>query len=185
MPAEMSWVQSAWTWARANDIPNWIAMAISAIVWPAIVILWQRRRVNGVRGLEVHFVGGSITIDGNPHAAVDIRFMNHTGSVVYISGVRIRGCTKSFHVPTDAARDIAANSYHLKFMDDGNAFRLREITLQTNETRKTCMPASSLPAGFLNYSPPFWRRLFRCQKYLVLEYTAMVGNARHFVSTRY
>lgn len=63
MPAEMSWVQSVWTWARDNDIPNWIAIAISTIVWPAIVILWQRRRINGVRGLEVHFVGGLITID--------------------------------------------------------------------------------------------------------------------------
>jgi hypothetical protein len=59
-----------------------------------------------------------------------------------VSGVRIKLCTAAFPVPIEAARDVGADSYHLKFMSPNGAFDMREVTLQTNQSAKTCMPAS-------------------------------------------
>jgi hypothetical protein len=175
-----------WAWTRANDISNWITVAFTAIVWPIALFLWHRRKTNSVPGLEVHFVAGGIKIGEKDFPAVDIQFTNHTGAVVYISGARIRSCTKKFPVPVEAARDIAQGSNHLKFLGSGGHFSLREVTLQTNETRKTCLPTTSaLEDDFYSYSPIFIRRLFRFQKYFVLEYTVMVGTERYCVATVY
>jgi len=181
-----AWVVKAWEWARSHDVPNWIAVAFTAILWPIALFLWQRRKVNGVPGLEVHFANGSITFAGQPFSAIDIQFTNHTGSVVYVSGVRIRGCTNAFPVPVEAARDIAENSYHLKFMNEAGQFVMREVTLQTSASAKTCMPAEApLSNEFLTYSAPWYGRLLHIRKYFILEYTAMVGTTRHSVATRY
>lgn len=177
---------AAWTWARTNDLPNWFAVAFTAVLWPLTLILWQRRRVNGVTGLEAHFVDGNIKIGEKPFPAIDIQFTNHTGSVAYISGVRIRECTASFPVPVEASRDRAANSYHLKFMDAEGHFNLREKTLQTSESGKTCMPvADHMPDDFFKHSPSWLSRRCRKRKYFLLEYTALVGNVRHLVCTVY
>jgi hypothetical protein len=183
-------ILAAWKWARTNDLPNWFAFAFTVILWPLALILWQRRKVNGVQGLEVHFAEGQISIGDKPFPAIDIQFTNHTGSVAYISGVRIRGCTESFPVPIEASRDRAANSYHLKFMkvttDSKLLFVLREVTLQTSETAKTCMPvASAMFSDFFKYTPSWVARRLRKRQYFLLEYTAMVGTVRHSVSTLY
>ena len=175
-----------WDWSRANDLPNWAATAFSLIVWPLVLISWQRRRVNSVAGPEVHFLPGGITIHGDEYPVVDIRFTNHTGSVVYVSGARVRACTRAFAVPTAAARDVSSNSYHLKFNYGDGAFTHREATLQTAKTAQTCMPAANAPdEAFLRFQPHWLARLFRHHKYFVLEYTALVGNSRYLVSTRY
>ena len=177
---------NAWNWARTNDLPNWFAFGFAVILWPIALILWQRRKVNGVPGLEVHFATGQITFGGRSYDAIDVQVTNHTGSVVYVSGVRVRGCTRSFPVPVEASRDIAENSYHLKFMDDKGQFVLREITLQTSATAKTCIPvARVMPAQFFGYSSSWWARCLRHRKYFVLRYTAMVGTARYSVATLY
>jgi hypothetical protein len=179
-------VAELWAWARANDIPNWVAVAFTGVAWPITLFLWHRRKVNSVPGLEVHFAAGEIQIGGKPHAAVDVQFTNHTGSVVYISGARIRSCTKEFPVPVEAARDIAQGSYHLKFMDEGGQFVRREVTLQTNTSQKTCMPTTAaLASNFYTHSPTWLARHLRRRKYFVIEYTAMVGTTRHAVATVY
>ncbi len=175
-----------WAWARANDIPNWVVLAFTGIAWPLALFLWHRRKVNSVPGLEVHFAAGNITIGANAHSTVDVQFTNHTGAVTYVSGVRIRSCTRAFPVPVEAARDIAKGSYHLKFMHESGAFNLREVTLQTSASAKTCMPTTPTLAGeFYTHSPSLGARLFRRQKYFVLEYTAMVGTTRYAVATVY
>lgn len=182
----LSWFSTLWAWARANDIPNWLAIALTSIFWPIALIVWQRRKVNGVHGLEVHFAKGNIQISGKPFSAIDVRFTNHTGAVVYVSGVRVRGCTQDFTVPVEAARDVAENSYHLKFMDDAGQFVLREVTLQTNAEEKTCLAApSSLPEEFFTHSPSWLARVLRRHKYFVLEYTAMVATTRYSIATLY
>src|SRR5262245_22077401 len=130
MPADVwSTLVKWWDWSRVNDLPNWAATAFSLVVWPLVLIAWQRRRVGSAPGLEVHFFPGTITIGANQHAAIDLRFTNHTGSVTYVSGVRIRACTIAFPVPTDAARDVSSDSYHLKFIDTNGQFNRREVTL--------------------------------------------------------
>lgn len=175
-----------WTWARANDIPNWVVVAFTGIAWPIALFLWHRRKVNSVPGLEVHFAAGNINIGDKAHPAVDVEFTNHTGAVTYVSGARIRSCTRAFPVPVEAARDIARGSYHLKFIRESGAFDLREVTLQTSASAKTCMPTTPELAGeFYTHSPSWAARLFRHQKYFVLEYTAMVGTTRYAVATVY
>jgi len=175
-----------WAWARANDIPNWVVLAFTGTAWPIALFLWHRRKVNSVPGLEVHFAAGNITIGEKSHSAVDVQFTNHTGAVTYVSGARIRSCTRAFPVPVEAARDIAKGSYHLKFMHESGAFNLREVTLQTSASAKTCMPTTPELAGeFYTHSPSWGARLFRRQKYFVLEYTAMVGTTRYAVATVY
>jgi len=160
-------------------------MLISVIVWPVIVIMWQRRRSNGYAGLEVHFSPGQISIGGKEHSAIAIQFTNHTGAVTYISNVRVRSLRKTFWVPPDAARDIGRNSYHLKFADESGHFTRREITLQTNQSAHSSMPSRLMPLEFYEYSPSIPRRMLRWQKYLVLEYAAMIGSTRHLIATLY
>src|ERR1700735_4985403 len=169
----VTWLESVFSWLHTHDVPNWIAITI----WPLIVILWQRRRVNSITGLEVHFLpDGEMNFGGKNHKAVTIQFTNPTGCVAYISGARIRSITKHFPVPNAAARDIGRNLYHLKFLGkDGAEFKAREITLHTPESGSTGMPVESPPTEFFGYSPPWYRRVFRRQKFLVLEYTAMVS----------
>lgn len=179
-------IVQAWAWARANDIPNWIVLAFTAVLWPVALFLWQRRKVTGVPGLEVHFTPGDITIGGRPYKAIDVRFTNHTGSVAYVSGVRIRRCTVAFPVPIEAARDVADNSYHLKFQRSSGPFDRREITLQTNQSALSCMPtAAPMPEEFFTHVPSWFDRRLGRHRYFVLEYTAMVGTARHSVATHY
>lgn len=182
----IAWITSAWHWMQANDIPNWIVVLFTAILWPVALLLWQRRKVNGVSGLEVHFADGKITIGEQNFAAVDIQFTNHTGSVVYVSGARVRGCTKEFPVPVQASRDVAENSYRLKFMDGGGKYVMREITLQTSQSARTCMPASQpMPQRFFTHTAPCIMRMLRIPQYFVLEYTVMVGGTRYLVATWY
>ena len=179
-------VAKFWQWLRANDLPNWAASAFSLIVWPVVLILWQRRRVNSVAGLEVHFFRGTITIGGKTFPAIDIRFTNHTGAVVYVSGGRVRDCTANFAVPIEAARDVSSNSYHLKFNYGDGAFVHREVTLQTSESAQTCMPVTVSPAdSFFTHARPWYLRVIKWRTYFVLEYTALVGSTRYLVATRY
>ena len=182
----LSWLVSTWHWARTNDLPNWFVFAFTVILWPVALILWQRRKANGVPGLEVHFSEGQITFGGKSHRAIDIQFTNHTGSVVYVSGVRIRGCTNAFPVPVEASRDVAENAYHLKFMNDNGQFANREVTLQTSAVTKTCMPVTvALSSRFFGHSSSWLYRRLRRRRYFILEYTVMVGTARHSIATRY
>ena len=177
---------SIWTWLKDNDLPNWIIFAFTAIVWPLVIFCWTKRKFNNIPNLEVSLAKASIQINGNPHDAVDIIFLNNTGSVVYISCVRIKRCSKLFTVPIAASRDIAENAHDLSFMDSKGDYVLRQFTLHTNQSVKTSIAVNQqLNESFYKYNPPLWRRSIRRRKYFVLEYTAMVGNRKYTVSTIY
>jgi hypothetical protein len=187
MPGEQHWIVQVWAWTKENDLPNWMAVFVSAILWPVALFVWNHRRVNNIAHLEVQFAPGQIEIGGKPHTAISIDFTNHTGSVVYLTGARIKRCSSLFRVPIDASRDIAESSYHMKFMDQlSGKFVHREQTLQTNQGAHTCMATTSdLPESFYTYTAPWWRRVFRVRKYFLLEYTAVVGTTRRSVRTLY
>jgi hypothetical protein len=175
-----------WKWAKANDVPNWIVFLFTAIVWPVALFVWQRRTVNNVSGLEVRFRAGEMKINGHPHHAVAIEVINHTGSVVYLTGARIKDCSELFSVPLDASRDIAEGSYHLAFMNADGGFTEREYTLQTNQAAYTGIAVvSALDESFYQYRAPWYKRLVRLRKYFVLEYVGMVGTKRYSVATLY
>lgn len=186
-----NWLKEVWNWLKENDLPNWIIFLFAALVWPTVLFLWQKRKVNNVPHLEVRLFPGDIQIGSTPqgavpHHAVTIEVINHTGSVVYLSGARIKRCSSLFPVPIDASRDIAEGSHHLSFIDAEGHFTQRELTLQTNQNTITCIAVTSpLPEAFYTYRAPWYRRLCRVKKYFILEYTAMVGTARYFVATLY
>jgi hypothetical protein len=175
------WLIELWKTAHENDIPNWFAMSIGIIVVPAIVILWQKRQVSFVPGLEVSFFKGALTFGGKDHEAVTVQFTNHTGVLAYISGVRVRSVTKEFTVPVEASRDIGGNLYHLKFLGSDGHLTAREITLQTGASLGTGMPVTMMPSGFLSHKPTWLRRTFRWQKYFILDYHVMVGTTHYRV----
>jgi len=127
-----------------------------------------------------------MTIGGQPHHAVAIDVINHTGSVVYLTGARIKSCSALFAVPLDASRDIAEGSHHLAFMNATGGFIEREYTLQTNRTANTGIAVvPTLNESFYQYRAPWYKRLIRLRKYFVLEYVAMVGKKRYSVATLY
>ena len=115
-----------------------------------MLFYWNKRKFNNIPNLEISLAKASITIDGNPHAAVDINFLNNTGAVVYLNRFRIKKCSDSFNVPIDASRDIADNSYELKFMDSGGRYINQQLTLQTNQEMKSILAvaAQQLPDSF-------------------------------------
>ena len=96
---------------KSNDLPNWIVILFTAIVWPLVLFCWNRRRVNNIPGMEVRLMPGNIVIDGHPKDAIAIDFINNTGSVVYLSGARILRCSSLFSIPIVTSRDIAENSH--------------------------------------------------------------------------
>lgn len=175
-----------WLWLKNNDLPNWITFAFTVIVWPLVIFYWSKRKVNNISNLEVSLAKASIMIDGRDHSAIDINFLNNTGAVVYLTRARIKKCSQAFSVPIDASRDIAENSYELKFMDSNGRYIHRQYTLQTDQTVKSSLAvAQPFPDSFYSYRAPWWRKFLRCRKYFILEYTAMVGDKRYKVSTIY
>jgi len=175
-----------WEWLNKHDLPNWIIFAFTAIVWPLVIYYWSKRKVKNIRNLEVSLAKASITINGNRYDAVDINFVNNTGSVVYINRPKITRCSKQFSVPVAATRDIAENAYDLLFMDSNGDYVLREITLHTNKKTKTSIAVTQeLPEQFYQFKPQWYRSVIRRGKYFVLEYTAMVGDKKYVVSTVY
>jgi type I restriction-modification system DNA methylase subunit len=39
---------SLWHWLKTNDLPNWIAVAFAAVIWPVALYLWSTRRIHNV-----------------------------------------------------------------------------------------------------------------------------------------
>ncbi len=180
------WLLDLWNWTKENDLPEWWATGFTAVLWPVVLFAWNRRRVNNVVNLEVRLFPGTIQINGTSHSAVGMEFINHSGSVVYLAGVRLRPNQKTFPVPIDASRDIAEGTHHMSFMDGSGEYVDREVTLQTNEKRQSCMAISStMPEAFYTFKAPWYRRVIRKPKYFLLEYTVMVGVSRHSVATVY
>ena len=180
------WIVESWNWLRNNDVPNWVTLLFTAIGWPVVLFLWQKRPVNNVSGLEVQLSPGSIHINNQPHHAVAIDVINHTGAVVYITAARIKSCSSLFPVPITVSRDIAEGSHHLAFMDANNNFSQREITLQTNQAARTAIGVTSvLPQSFYSHRAAWYRRLVRNKRYFVLEYVAVVGRKRYAIRTLY
>ncbi len=181
-------MSSLWDLAKQHDIPNWFALAFTVVLWPLALFWWQRRRINNVPNLEVIFKLGGMQVGNAAGPAINITFLNHTGSVVYITSARIKNCSSAFSVPNNHAdRDSAENSYHLKFQLNGTGnFEYREITLQTNQSATTSIAVTTQPNdNFFSYVVPWYRRWFNYRKFFILEYTAMVGNTRYLVATLY
>jgi hypothetical protein len=179
-----------YTWIKDNDLPNTFTFVVTSIIWPVVVIWWHRHKVHSIPNLLVAFMPGSttVTINNVPYPAVYILFENQTGFILYITGPRIRNCSKLFPVPTTAVRDFGQNVHPLSFAkpipQGGMIFAGHQVTLQTNGKADSIMGVTTaMPQSFYEYRTPWLRRVFRWRKYFILEYTAMVGEKKYRVAT--
>lgn len=118
-------VGDLWQWLKDHDAPNWIVIAISLVVWPLLlsVVLywWNHRKIQEIPHFEVSPTSGQKTaIGGQPYDAVGFTFTNHTGSVVYVSRVRLRENQTHFPIPPAAVRSISGGR-ELKFQAKNSA----------------------------------------------------------------
>lgn len=168
------------------DIPNWLSFVITLIFWPSVLFLWGAKKYQNIPNLEVSLVDGMLNINGNSYDAIWLKFSNQTGSIVYLSNLRLLKCTKLFKVPIAATRSFAESSYELNFSVGSGNLDQRQIILNTNCKAETAIALDIKPGqDILSYQPPFFRKLFHYPKYFRLEYTAMVGTKRYIVSTNY
>jgi hypothetical protein len=170
MKAFLDWYK----WVKDNDLPNTLTVFVTSILWPVGLIWWRTRKVNRVRNLLVSFMPAPspIIMNGVQHPAVNIQFENQTPSILYLTGPRIRNCSKLFPTPATAVRDVGENVHPLSFLDNATgAFKHHQTTLQTNDkAQSTIAVAASLPQSFYLYNTPWLRRFFRPRKYFMLEY---------------
>ena len=175
-----------WSWLKDHDLPNWVNFALTLIVWPLVLFYWNNRKVNSIPNLEVSLAPSTIHINQSPYQAVDFNFKNNTGKIVYLTNPKISKASKSFPIPTAAARGIGKNSYELLFIDKNNHYTLTQIILQTAQMAKTSIAVDQqLPNTFYLYSPHCARKLISWSKYFKIEYIAMVGGKRYRVSMVY
>ena len=138
---------------------------------------------------------GNVKVKGSDYHAVDVHFINSTGSVVYITAPRVRVRSSALLVPKVADRDIAQavpfTSPPLKTTPIQQAvyrIRLRHENLlckQTGAAHGAIVVMKPMPDDFYTYTVPRWRRLLRRPKYFRLEYSAMVGRKLHSIATIY
>lgn len=167
------------------DISNWFTLLFTIIMWPLVLFLWNRKKVQSIPSLEVSTPIGILDIGGSAYPAIWLKFSNQTGSTVYLSNARLLKCTKLLNVALASTRDLSAAAYELNFSVGGN-LNQRQIILDTNGQVETAIALDSNPnKEILTFKPSLWRRIFRHPKYFCLEYTAMVGKERYHVSTIY
>ena len=77
-------VVNAYNWMKANDLPNWIILLFTAIVWPIVLFAFRRKKVNNIPGLEVRFAPGGMKMNGGSYRAVAIDVKHH-GVAFFIS----------------------------------------------------------------------------------------------------
>ena len=179
-------VKSWYLWMKSNDLPNWIILLFTAIFWPLLLFAWTKRKKRSIPNLQVSLDQCTVKMNGKDYQGVSFTFLNNTGSIVYLTNVELKKCSRHFPVDPHAFRDFVRLSHELKFFDEiEKKYIKRQITLQTNQEATTCIALSSLNDAVFSFRPSCLRRLIGIRKYFRLEYVAMVGSQRCRVSTTY
>lgn len=178
----MSEITTVLVFLNKYDLPNWLV----AFAWPLFLYWWYNRRVSGVSGFDVFLSGGSAKMVNQPCDALLFRFVNNTGSVVYLTNLRLFTGSKPLVHPM-ADKNLSDESYELKLLNSSsNAFELRQITIQTNDSVSSFIPLSAPPPQELfPFKTPKWRQTLGFPVFFRLEYTVVVANDRYKVSTIY
>lgn len=162
-------------------------MLFSLVVWPIVLYLFATRKRQSIPHFEVRLAPHQSTIGGAPQQAVELTFVNLTGSVTYLRGVRLRENRKHFPIPTAAVREISDGWRELSLRASTEPlYQHRESTLQTNQkVMASIAVAQQMDNNFYTYRSGWLRRCFRCPKYYQLEYSVMVGTITYSVPTIY
>ena len=169
-----------WFWFKSHDLPNWIVLIFSIIVWPLALFLWSKRAVGAVRNLQVVVAqAGGFIPTGEQCPYLVINFNNNTGEVVYLSNLAIKVSSKVKAHP-NADKDISTGCYTLKFaIKAGDPFDKLQATLDTGGRVSTGLPLSSdykhdevteLVNRMRNY-----RRNGIISKFFTLQFDCMIG----------
>lgn len=176
---------------RRNDIPNWIAILLTTIIIPLILLFWNNRTYSHIPGLEITFKLGRGQVDGESCPYLDIIFFNRTGKVVFLTDVKLVDFNSdNITIHEKASLDIVSHSFVLKFVDEHtNQFLNSYVILQTNDSAVTGLP---IP---INYNGNKGKDLMNNlnsykgrsggTKFFNLEYIALVGDKKYKVKFKY
>ena len=167
---------------KGKDLPNWVCLFLSVIIIPFVINWWKKREVKNIPNLQMSLSFGTMGMGHQQYPCINIKFLNNSDSTIYLSGVRILKPSKLFQVSPDAERNIADNSYILRFPDSKGIFCERHVTLETGASASTCLALVKIIEELSEYSPKFFCKLFCWRKYFRLKYSAMVGERQYKVS---
>ena len=184
---------------KDGDATNWLVIAFTVIFWPIVLSIfwywWAHHKRQSVPHFLVTFREHKNEIDGIPYDAIQLTFINQTGSIVYLYHARLKESPKKFSVPKEASRDIAKGWRELVFALHSTTdsqpikFEHYECVLQTEpksgRAYATIAVKQPMDEAFYSYRPSLIRRLFRRPKYFFLEYDIVVGEKKFAVRTVY
>src|SRR4030042_897407 len=165
---------------RQNDIPNWLAVAFSLLMWPLALTIWNRRTFSAIRNLQIVIEQSRGWIPtGEECPYLIFRFQNNTGERIYITDVSIT-TSRRIVVHPNADRDISTSGYTLKFAErSGDSFSRFHVTVETQHEVATGLPLIS------NYDNQTLNALITALRnhrrngiialYFVLQFDCMVG----------
>lgn len=172
---------------KKNDIPNWLGLLFSLIIWPLIIYFWSIRKKSYINNLTVVTEPTEISINNKPNIpAIKIIFINNTNSKIVLTNPKIKNNDSYFKIHTDSGRDFITGYYELMFHDSKQSYNFDYQVLRTSEKAFTSIGLSEYPdIMFYKYKPNFFRRIFSLPKYFVLEYTALVDNRSYQIKSTY
>ena len=133
-----------WDYLKTHDVPNWIVLFFSLLVWPMILCLWNKRTEPWIRNLLIGVdPAGGVIPTGESCPYLVIEFDNNTGENVYIANAAIR-VTNRIEAHRNADKDISTQYYTLKFAEkSGEPFSRLQVTLSTGQRVTTGLPLSN------------------------------------------
>ncbi len=89
---------------KSNDLPNWISLIFSLIIWPVVIYSWSRRKISYINNLTVSTEPGELSIHGQPNIpALKIVFTNNTNSTIVLANPKIKNNDSRFKIHSDSA----------------------------------------------------------------------------------
>ncbi len=176
----MNILLNIWNWFKFNDLPNWIVVIFSIVVWPIALFLWNKRTVGAVRNLQVVVTpAGGVIPTGEQCPYLVLKFNNNTGEVVYLSNLAIK-VSYIVKAHPNADKDISTGNHVLKFaLKDGDNFDKLQATINTGEKVTTGLPLSNAYSSAevveLMNQMGSHRRNCLISKFFILRFDCMIG----------
>ena len=183
----MNCLEEVYALAKSHDLPNWVILFFTVLLWPIVLYFWNKRKRSHVKNLKISLSKDVININGNNIDAVRLTVTNSTTSTVFLTNLRLRNKADNFKIHKDSARDFISGYYELKFFNPATQlYSIRDAVFYTDKENFTPIGIDgNLDDRIFTYKANWFQRLFKCYKYFILEYTVLVGEKRYLVKTRY
>jgi len=136
-------LEQIWNYLEMHDLPNWIVLCFSLIVWPIALYLWNKRTHSSIRNLQIIVdPAGGVIPTGESCPYLVFRFENNTGENVYLTNLAIK-VTDLINPHSNADKDLSTGNHTLKFAErDGEPFSRLQTTINTGNRVTTGLPLS-------------------------------------------